>query len=150
MRIGRYPYCTPIVASPCRAVYVSLESVLGIEEGVPWRRSRVAGPYRWHPVGTGRAGKESIVARRPSRPGLVGLAFLRPGRITRRRAPTSSWSAALPRQARYLGKQGTIMHIIRRYRSAGTWTGETSRVGAAGRLPVDAAGRRGIDRRSSS
>ena len=52
VKIKRYPLCGPSRPLSCRTLYVGLEMLLGIGEGVPCRPVVGPGPHPRHPVGT--------------------------------------------------------------------------------------------------
>ena len=128
--------------------------VLGIGEGVPRGQVKPAGPHTRHPVGTVRAARNPLARPRP-----------RPG--SRHRPVGAGWAAS---SGNSLGPPvgvgllawdpvaaSTTTRAARRSgpgqagRSGGAATpGLTSSIGAAGRLPPVAAGRRGIPSRSIS
>jgi hypothetical protein len=110
VRVGLYPYWTPLPPSPGKAVYVGSENGLGIGEGVPW----LIGGGEWFPPhpprGDGPAFKVSFIVTHtgPHPPGR--RCVITPGAQPVAGGHQSEVSA---RGSWYLVWQGTIMHIIR-------------------------------------
>ena len=110
VRVGLYPYWTPLPPSPGKAVYVGSENGLGIGEGVPWLIGGGECLHPHPPRGDGPGSKVSFscVATGPHTPGRRCVTT--PGAQPVAGGHQSEVSA---RGSWYLVWQGTIMHIIR-------------------------------------